>query len=128
MSTHHSEDHTSTGDTFESLYERCLEDLYTRLEHTTTLMAEAFQTAAHAVRESLSASMGDRQEDLQQVIEALVRQWQQVIDYYPLARPGARYSDTKGGWTEQGMSVLAQLAGRIKTLAGEAESRLRKQL
>jgi hypothetical protein len=128
MSTHHTEDQTSSKDTQESLYERCLEEIKKRLEQTATLTAEAFQAAAYAVRDNLAASMGEHQEDLNQVIETLVRTWEQVLSHGEQIRKEAQERAPVQDLTERGVSLLAHLAGTIKTLAGEVESRLQREL
>jgi hypothetical protein len=127
MPTHRTEDHTSK-DTLESLYERCLEEIKKRLEQTATLTAETFQAAAYAVRESLATSMGERQEDLNQVIETLVRQWEQVLAHGEQVRKEVQEGDTVQDWAERGVSLLAHLAGTVRTLAGEVEGRLQREL
>jgi hypothetical protein len=128
MSHRHTEDWASTKDALESLYERCLAEIKTRLEQTTTLNAETFQAAAYAVRDHLAASMVARQEELNQVIETLVQQWQQVLTQAEPVRQQALASDTVQDWTARGVSLLAHLAGTIKTVAGEVESRLQREL
>lgn len=128
MPTHHTEDHTSTKDTFESLYDRCLEEIKRHLDQTATLTTEAFQSAAYAVRDSLATSMGERQEDLNQVIEILVRQWKQVLTHGEQVQKDLQESDTVQDWAERGASLLAHLAGTVKTFAEEVESRLQREL
>ncbi len=128
MPTHHSEDRTSNRDSRESIYERCIEEIKQRLEQTASLTAETFQAAAYAVRDNMVTSMGDRQDDLNEVIETLVKQWQQVLTHGEQIRKDAQESDTLQDWTERGVSLLAHLAGTIKTFAGEVEDRLQRDL
>lgn len=128
MSTRRTEDWTSDKDTLESLYERCLEEIKRRLEQTSTLTADTFQAAAYAVRDHLIGSMGQRQDELNQVIETLVTQWKQVLAHGEQVRQRTQDSDTVQDWAEHGVSLLAHMAGTIKTLAGEVESRLQREL
>ena len=127
MSNHHTDHHTFNTDTHESLYEYCITEIKKCLEQTATLTAEVFQTAAYAVRDRLAPSMGGRQEELNQVIETLVKQWERVLTHGEQFWKEAQGSDVIQNWTDQGVSFLAQLAGTIKTLAGEVESRLQHE-
>jgi hypothetical protein len=128
MPTRHTEDQSSTRDPIELLYERCLEEIKQRLEHSATLTAEAVQAAAYAVRDNLAASVGEHQEDLNRVIDTLVEQWQQVLTQGEQIRQHLHQNDTMQALTEHGVSLLAHLAGTVKSLAGEVESRLQRQL
>ena len=128
MPDHHAEDHTSANDTRHSLYERCIEEIKQRLEHTATLTADIFQAAAYAVRDNLATSMESHQDELNEVIETLVKQWQQVFTPGDQIRQDVRHSDTVQEWTERGVSLLANLAGTVRTFASEVENRLQREL
>jgi hypothetical protein len=128
MPTRRTRDQSSTRDPSEFLYERCLEEIKQRLGHTATLTAEAFQAAAYAVRDNLAAAMGEHQEDLNRVIDTLVEQWQQVLTQGEQIGQHFQQSDTMQALSEHGVSLLADLAGTVKSFAGEVESRLQRQL
>jgi hypothetical protein len=128
MSTRHTEDQTSSRDAFDALYAQCLAELKQRLEHTTTLTAEVLQSTAYAVREHFMPLMEGRQEELQHVIDTLVTQWQQILRHEPRVRQDTPAHDTLQDWSERGVSWLAHLAGTIKTLAGEVEEHLQREL
>lgn len=127
MPTHQTDDKTSQ-DSLASLYERCLEEIRRRLDQTTTLSAETLQSVAHAVQESLAKAREVRQEDLQQVIDTIVRHWQQVLTHSEQVQQEHPSSDAMQALAEHGVSLLAHLAGTVKTLAGEVESRLQREL
>jgi hypothetical protein len=127
MPTHHTGDQTS-DEALAALYARFLEDIRQRLAHTTTLSAEAFQAVAQAVRESLGQSGEVRQDDLQQVLDSIVAHWQQVFTESVHAPHAPHASATVQAMAEQGMALLAHLAGVVKTMAGEVESRLQQEL
>lgn len=128
MPDHHAEDHGSTSDTRHSLYEHCIEEIRQRLEHTATLSADIFQAAAYAVRDNLAPSMKSHQDELNEVIETLVKQWQQVMTRGDQMCQDGRRSDTAQEWTERGVSLLANLAGTVRTFASEVENRLQGEL
>jgi hypothetical protein len=90
--------------------------------------ADTFQAAADAVRDSLANTSGVRQEDLQQVIDTMVRRWQQVLTDSEQVRHELLTHETMQTLAEHGVSLLAHLAGAVKTLAGEVESRLQREL
>jgi hypothetical protein len=127
MPTHQTDEKTPK-DPLASLYERCLEEIRQRLEQTTTLSAETFQAVASAVQESLAKAHDVRPEHLQQVMDTLVRHWQQVLAHSAPMQPAGPSSDTMQALAEHGVSLLAHLAGTVKTLAGEVESRLQREL
>ncbi|HEY7496570.1 MAG TPA: hypothetical protein VIH59_36385 [Candidatus Tectomicrobia bacterium] len=127
MPAHHAEDKTSQ-DSLTSLYARCLEEIRQRLDQTALLTADTFQAVAYAVRDSLTNTSGVHQEDLQQVIDTMVRRWQQVLTDSDQVRHEFLHRDAMQALAEHGMSLLAQLAGTVQTLAGEVESRLQREL
>jgi len=127
MPTHHEEDKTSQ-DSLTSLYTRCLEEIRRRLDQTAMLTADTFQAVAYAVRDSLANTSGVRQEDLQQVIDTMVRRWQQVLTDSEQVRHELLTPEAMQALAEHGVSLLAHLAGTVKTLAGEVESRLQREL
>ncbi len=127
MPPHHSQNSSFTA-SLEALYERCLEELKKRLDHTTTLTAETVRAAAEAARESLSKARGIRQEDLHAVMDILLKNWQHVLEYGELTGKTMQRHPTVQLWTERGLSVLAHLAKKVKTLAEDVESRLQRAL
>ncbi len=128
MPDHHAEDHTTANDTRHSLYEHCIEEIKQRLEHTATLTADIFQAAAYAVRDNLAASMESQQDELNEVIETMVQQWRQVFTCGDQMCQDIRDSDTVQEWTERGVSLLANLAGTVRTIASEVENRLQREV
>jgi polyhydroxyalkanoate synthesis regulator phasin len=117
-----------TEDTLTSLYARCLEEIQRLLTNTTALTAETFRAVAYTVRDRLAQTGMVNQEELQRVIDTLIQHWREVRDDKAQGwkdfHPPATIQDV----TEQGVSLLAHLAGTIKTLAGEVESHLQREL
>jgi hypothetical protein len=107
---------------------RCLEEIRQRLDQTALLTADTFQAVAYAVRDSLANTSGVRQEELQQVIDTMVRRWQQVLTDSDQVRHEFLSRESIQALAEHGVALLAQLAGTVKTLAGEVESRLQREL
>jgi Zinc-ribbon containing domain len=125
MSTRHTEE---TQDTFASLYERCLKEIQQRLRETTTLTTEVLQVAAERVRESLSHTQGVSQDDLNRVIATIIQQGQRLFTSGEHLRPEVGSHETVQAWTERGVALLADLAGAVKSFAGEVESQLQREL
>jgi predicted PP-loop superfamily ATPase len=128
MSAHHAEEHTSENDALHSLYERCIEEIKQRLEQTATLSAETFQAAAYAVRDHLAASMDGQQDELNNIIEILLKQWEQVFTHGDHVRQNVHDPDAVQVWAERGVSLLANLAGTVRTFAGDVERHLQREL
>ena len=128
MSSHHAEEHTSKNDALHSLYERCIEEIKQRLEHTATVSEETFRAAAYAVRDYLATSMDGQQEEINNIIEILLKQWDQVFTHSNQVRQGIRDSRVVQDWTERGVSLLANLAGTVRTFASDVESHLQREL
>ena len=128
MSSHHAEAQPSENDTIHTLYERCVEEIKQHLEHTATLSAETFQAAASAVRDHLAASMDGRQDELNDIIETLIKQWEQVVAHGDQVRRDMQAPDVVEAWAEHGVSLLANFAGKIRTFAGDVESHLQREL
>jgi hypothetical protein len=105
-----------------------LEEIQQHLQHTTTLTAAAFQEAADKVRERLSRTAGIHQVDLHQVIETILQQGQQIFTPGAPPRQDVHEHDTAQAWSERGVAWLANLAGMVKTLAGEMETYLQREL
>jgi hypothetical protein len=127
MPTHHAEDKTPK-DSLTSLYERCLEEIRQRLDQTALLTADTFQAVAYAVRDSLADTSAVHQEDLKRVIDTMVRRWQQVLTDSEQVRHELLSREAMQALAEHGVSLLAHLAGTVKTFAGEVESRLQREL
>jgi hypothetical protein len=127
MSSCHTEKQAS-DESLASLYARCLEEIRQRLEPAVTLTAETLQVAASAVQESLTKAGNIRQDDLQRIIDTIVTNWQQALAHHVQEPQEIRPSPTVQALTEQGMALLAHLAGAVKTFAGEVESRLQREL
>lgn len=128
MSSHHAEEHTSEDEAFHSLYERCIEEIKQRLEQTATLSAETFQAAASAVRDQLATSMDGRQDELNDIIETLIKQWEQVVAHGGQARQDMPDPHVVEAWAERGVSLLANLAGTVRAFASDVESHLQREL
>jgi hypothetical protein len=125
MPTRHTEE---TQDTFASLYERCLQEIQQRLRETTTLTTEVLQVAAERVRESLSRTKGVPQDDLNRVIDTIIQQGQRLFTSGEPLRQELHPHETVQAWTERGVALLADLAGAVKSFAGEVESQLQREL
>lgn len=128
MSSHHAEEHTSGSDTFHTLYERCVEEIKQHLEHTAILSAETFQAAASAVHDHLATSMDGQQDELNDIIKTLVKQWEQVVAHGGRVRRDMHAPDAAEAWAELGVSLLANFAGKVRTFASDVESHLQREL
>jgi predicted RNase H-like nuclease (RuvC/YqgF family) len=128
MSTHHTDDHTSAQDAFEALYDRCLQEILQRLEATTLVTADTIQAVSQALRDSLAKAGEVDQRDVQRVIETLSQHWQQVLAHGDQLKQDLQTQEAVQELTERGVSLLAHLAGAVKTVAGEVESRLQREL
>jgi iron-sulfur cluster repair protein YtfE (RIC family) len=125
-----STDHTGAEQTeasFASLYARCLEEIQRLLDHTTVLTVETFRAVAQTVQEQLARSRGVNQDELQRVIDTLMQHWQEAFARKEQAREDVHTAETIQALTEQGISLLAHIAGAVKTLAGEVESHLQRE-
>jgi hypothetical protein len=122
-----------TGDkrseeTLTSLYARCLEEIQRLLAHTTVLTAETFRVVAYMVRDKLAQTGTVNQAELQRVIDTLIQHWREVRDGKAQGWKDFSSPATMQDFTAQGVSWLAHLAGTIKTLAGEVENHLQREL
>jgi hypothetical protein len=115
-------------DTLASLYARCLEEIQRLLGDTTVLTAETFRAVAYTVRDQLAQTGMVNQEELQRVIDTLIQHWREVRYGKAQGWQDVYTPATIQAFTEQGVSWLAHLAGTIKTLAGEVESHLQREL
>lgn len=115
-------------ETLASLYARCLEEIQRLLGHTTVLTAETFRTLAYTVRDKLAQTGMAHQEDLQRVIDTLIQHWREVRDGQTQGWQDFYTPETVRVFTEQGVALLAHFAGTMKTLAGEVESHLQREL
>jgi hypothetical protein len=115
-------------ETLASLYARCLEEIQRLLGNTTILTAETFRAAAYTVRDKLAQAGMVNQEELQRVIDTLIQHWRDVRDAQAKEWQDFHRPATMRALTEQGVSWLAHLAGTMKTLAGEVESHLQREL
>jgi hypothetical protein len=68
------------------------------------------------------------QDELQRVIDTLIQRWQEVLASREQVRQDFHTPEALQALTEQGVSLLAHLAGAVKTLAGEVESHLQREL
>jgi hypothetical protein len=128
MPTHHTNDHASAQDASEALYDRCLREILRRLEETALVTADTVQAVSQALRDSLAKAGEVDQHDVQQVIETLTRHWQQVLAHGDQLKQELQTPETVQELTARGVSLLAHLAGAVKTVAGEVESRLQREL
>jgi hypothetical protein len=124
MSTRHTEE---TQDAFASLYQRCLEEIQQRLRKTTALTTEVLHIAAESVRESLSRTSGVPQDDLNRVIDTIIQQGQRLLTSGEQVWQELHQSDTMQTWANRGVALLADLAGTVKSLAGEMEIQLQRE-
>jgi hypothetical protein len=127
MSTEHTGEQ-STEDSLAALYARCLAEIQRLLDHTTTLTAETFRAVAHTVQDRFAKTEGVHQEELQRVIDMLIQRWQEVLANRQQVPQDFRSPAALQALTEHGISLLAHLAGTVKTLAGEVESHLQREL
>jgi polyhydroxyalkanoate synthesis regulator phasin len=126
-----STDHTGekpTEDSLAALYARCLEEIQRLLDHTTILTAETFRAMANVVQDKLAKTGGVNQDELRRVIDMLMQRWQEVFTSREQVRKDFHTPEAIQELTEQGISLLAHLAGTVKTLAGEVESHLQREL
>lgn len=126
MPTYHTAEELQ--DAFASLYKRCVEEIQQHLQHTTTLTAAAFQSAAERVRERLSRTAGVHQAELHRVIDTILQQGQQLFTPDEQLRQEYHEHKTAQTWAERSVAGLATLAGMVKTLAGEIETYLHREL
>jgi Zinc-ribbon containing domain len=115
-------------DSLAALYERCREEIQRLLDHTTILTAESCRVVAQMVQEQFAKTGGVNQDELQRVIDTLLQHWQEMLARRAQGRQDVHPPAAIQVLTEQGVSWLAHLAGAVKTLAGEVESHLQREL
>jgi hypothetical protein len=105
-----------------------LEEIQQRLRETTALTADVLRIAAESVRESLSRTPGVSQDELDRVIDTIIQQGQRLITSGEHLWQELHQSDSVQTWTNRGVALLADLAGAVKSFAGEVESQLQREL